>query len=168
MMKVEAGPELRSAVEAVPVKPGVPLTPEQEADLRAYLYDLLVAFSASGSDSLATAFYLREGVNNPNGLEKIKKKLEGWGLLKGDTPFALFQAMHRSILDYQDYEYRFGNVCFLHSTFRVFEMQGRYESYLSSARANGMVVAGGLYVDKSQLQEEVKEAIQAGKQRAID
>ena len=43
-------------------EPGVPITPEQEADLRAWLYDFLVAFSVSGNDSLAATFYLRGGV----------------------------------------------------------------------------------------------------------
>ena len=167
MSKVKAGAELQSALAAIPVESDSTLTSEQAADLRNWLYDFLVAFSASGNDSLAAAFYLREGVTNPGKLEKMKKNLENWGILKGERPFDLFRAMHRSILDHQEYEYRFGNASFLHSTFSVFEMQGQYESYRSYARANGMVVAGGLYWDKSKLQQEVEEAIQAGEQRLL-
>ncbi len=167
MSKVEAGIKLRSAIKAIPVESDIVLTSTQEAGLRDWLYDLLVAFSSSGSDSLAAAFYLREGVTNLGKLKKIKSNLQDWGLLKGERPFDLFQAMHRSILNHQDYEYRFGNVSFLHSAFSTFEIQGRYESYLSYARANGMVVAGGLYMDKSKLQKEVEEAVQAGDQRIL-
>ena len=54
---------MRAAVEAIPFKGSIPTTSEQEADLRGCLYDFLVAFSVSGSDSLPGAeFYLREGV----------------------------------------------------------------------------------------------------------
>ena len=164
-INVEAGAELQQAIATIPIEPSVPITPEQEADLRGWLYDFLVAFSVSGNDSLAASFYLREGVNNPGGLKKIKKNLVDWGLLQGDTPFDILQAMHRSILDYQDFEYRFGNASFIHSTFKVFEMQGHYESYLSYAKAYGMVAAGGLYIDTPQLQEKVEEAVQTGEQR---
>ena len=164
MMKVKAGPELQQAVATISVEPGVPITPEQEADLRTWLYDFLVAFSVSGSDSLAAQFYLREGVNNPDALEKIKKDLERRGLLKGDTPLALFQAKHRATLDNKDYEYRFGNVSFLHSVFKVFEMQGTYESYLAYARAHGMVVAGPVYGNEPKLREDIEAALQAGEQ----
>ena len=167
MSKVEAGVKLQSAIEAISVESDIALTAAQEAGLRDWLYDFLVAFSVSGSDSLAAAFYLREGVTNPSKLKKIKSNLQNWGILKGERPFDLFQAMHRSILNHQDYEYRFGNVSFLHSAFSAFEIQGRYESYLSYAEANGMVVAGGLYMDKSKLQKEVEEAIQAGEQRIL-
>ena len=103
MTKVKASPELQQAVKAIPVEPGTPITPEQEADLRDWLYDFLVAFSVSGSDSLAAAFYLREGVNNPDALEKMKKGLESRGLLKGDTPFDLFQAKADSLQGFYDY-----------------------------------------------------------------
>ena len=98
MIAVEAGPELQSAVEAIPVEAKVPLTPDQEADLRDWLYDFLVAFSVSGSDSLAAAFYLREGVNNPDMVEQLKKMLESKGLLKGDTPLAAFKLGIEKIL----------------------------------------------------------------------
>ena len=167
MSKVEAGAELQSALAAIPVESDSALTSEQAADLRDWLYNFLVAFSVSGSDSLAAAFYLREGVTNPSELKEMESNLQNWGLIEGTTPFDLFRAMHRSILDHQEYEYRFGNASFLHSTFSVFEMQGQYENYLSYARANGMVVAGGLYMDKSKLQQEVEEAMQAGEQRLL-
>ena len=74
MINVEAGDELQQAIAAIPVKVDTPITPAQEADLRTYLYDLLVAFSVSSSDSLAAAFYLREGVNNPEAIEELKNR----------------------------------------------------------------------------------------------
>ena len=46
-IKVKAGPKLWQAIESIPVATGVPITPEQEANLRDWLYDFLVAFSAS-------------------------------------------------------------------------------------------------------------------------
>ena len=46
MIEIEAGPELQKAIEAIPVEAGVSITPEQEAGLRDWLYDFLVAFSA--------------------------------------------------------------------------------------------------------------------------
>ena len=134
MTKVKAGPKLWQAIGSIPVATGVPITPEQEADLRDWLYDFLVAFSVSGNDSLAAQFYLREGVNNPRALKNMKETLESWGIPKGDTPFDLFRAMHRAVLDDHGYEYRFGNAFFRHSTFKVFEMQGHYESYQSYSR----------------------------------
>ena len=121
-IKVKAGPKLWQAIASIPVATGVPITLKQEADLRDWLYDFLVAFSASGNDSLAAEFYLREGVNNPTALRNMKKTLEKWGIPKGDTPFDLFRAMHRAVLDDYGYEYRFGNAFFRHSTFKVFEM----------------------------------------------
>ena len=79
MIKVESGDELQQAVEAIPVEADIAITPQQEADLRAWLYDFLVAFSVSGSDSLAAKFYLRErhqfrrnGGNEKRRLEAIK------------------------------------------------------------------------------------------------
>ncbi len=72
MIKVEAGPELLQAVETISVESSIPITPEQEADLRGWLYDFLVAFSVSGSDSLAAEFYLREGVNDPEAIQRMK------------------------------------------------------------------------------------------------
>ena len=77
MIQVEAGAELQQAVEAIPVEPGVPITSAQEADLRTWLYDFLVAFSVSGNDSLAATFYLlRGGVDDPGKIQQIKEQLE--------------------------------------------------------------------------------------------
>ena len=78
MLEVEAGTELQQAVAAIPVEADISITPAQEADLRAWLYDFLVAFSAAGSDSLAATFYLREGeaVENPDRIQRIKEDLE--------------------------------------------------------------------------------------------
>ncbi|MCY3788312.1 MAG: hypothetical protein OXH63_05935 [Gemmatimonadetes bacterium] len=167
MIKVKASPELQQAVKAIPVESDTLITPEQEADLRDWLYAFLVAFSVSGSDSLAAAFYLREGVNNPDALERMKKELESRGLLKGDTPFELFQAKHRATLDNEDYEYRFGNVSFLHSVFKVFKMKDTYESYLDYARAHGMVVARAVYGNEPKLRKDIEAALQAGEHRVF-
>ncbi len=156
-IKVKAGPTLWQAVEAIPVATNRSITPAQEADLRDWLYDFLVAFSASSNDSLAAQFYLREGVNNPAALQYMKKTLENWGIPRGDTPFDLFRAMHRAVLNAQDYEYRFGNVFLRHSTFEVFEMQGRYERYRSHPK--DVVKA------KFKLQKEVEAALRAGETR---
>ena len=156
-IEVKAGPKLWQAIAAIPVATGVPITPEQEADLRDWLYDFLVAFSVSGNDSLAAQFYLREGVNNPRAIKNMQETLADWGIAKGDTPFALFQAMHRAVLDHQGYEYRFGNALFRYSTFKVFEMQGHYESYRSYPR--------GVAKAKFKLQQEVESALRAGEKR---
>ena len=156
-IEVKAGPKLWQAIESIPVASGVPITPAQQADLRDWLYDFLVAFSASGNDSLAAQFYLREGVNNPRALQNMQATLASWGIPQGDTPFALFQAMHRAVLDDQGYDYRFGNAFFRHSTFKVFEMQGAYESYRSHPR--DVVKA------RFKLQKEVEGALRAGEKR---
>ena len=118
-----------------------PITPEQQADLRDWLYDFLVAFSASGNDSLAAQFYLREGVNNPRALQNMQATLASWGIPQGDTPFALFQAMHRALLDDQGYDYRFGNAFFRHSTFKSIRDAGRVRklSVASEGRRQGAV-----------------------------
>ena len=177
-IKVKAGPKLWQAIASIPIATGliatgVPITPEQEADLRDWLYDFLVAFSVSGNDSLAAQFYLREGVNNPRALKNMKKTLERWGIPKGDTPFAIFQAMHRTVLDDQGYDYRFGNAFFRHSTFKVFEMQGHYESYQSYPRD---AVKQGHYESsyprdvvkaRFKLQKEVDGALRAGEKRVF-
>ncbi len=86
MMKVAAGAELRQAVESIPVDLGAPIDLAQEAAWRDWLYDFLVVFSASGSDSLAAAFYLREGANNPDGLEFLQEFLASRYAPIGDTP----------------------------------------------------------------------------------
>ena len=93
MIKVEAGDELRSAIDSIPVDLGTAIDLEQEAGLRDWLYDLLVAFSASGNDSLAAAFYLREGFNNPDLAAQMIQEVERRGLSIGDTdtPFAFFR-----------------------------------------------------------------------------
>ena len=88
-VKVKAGPKLWQAITAIPVATGVPI---------------------SGNDSIAAQFYLREGVNNPRALKNMKETLEKWGIPQGDTPFAIFQTMHRAVLDDQGYDYRFGNL----------------------------------------------------------
>ena len=158
-IKVKAGPKLWQAIESIPVATGVPITPEQEADLRDWLYDFLVAFSASGNDSIASEFYLREGVNNPRALKNMQETLAHWGIPAGDTPFDLFRAMHRTVLDDQGYAYRFGKAFFRQSTFKVFEMQGRYESYRSYSR--------GFAKAKFKLQKEVESALRAGEKRVF-
>ena len=160
MLKVEVGVELQQAVEAIPVEAGVPITPKQEADLRVWLYDFLVAFSVSGSDSLAAEFYLREGVNNPDGIQKIKAQFAAFesgpvaAQLKSmgkeipeqpvdDTPFALFKAMHRFGLNMKGRDYFFGNASFFSSSYRIFELQGAYESYANYATTHGLLPTGG-------------------------
>lgn len=166
MIEVAAGPELRSTVEAIPVEAGVALTPAQEAGLRDWLYDFLVAFSVSGNDSLAAAFYLREGVNNPDRVEQLKKMLASKGSLKGDTPFAAFKAAHRENLDFKGRDYFFGNASFFDSVYRVFEKQGGYESYMEYAKTHGLLPTG-LMAWPPKLMSEVTKALQAGEQRVF-
>ena len=171
-VKVQAGPKLWQAITTIPVVEGIPITPEQEADLRDWLYDFLVAFSVSGNDSLAAQFYLREGVNNPRALKNMKATLERWGIIpQRDTPFAIFQTMHRAVLDDQGYDYRFGNAFFRHSTFKVFEMQGHYERYRVHPRE---AVKQGRYERtyprdavkaRFKLQQEIDGALRAGEKR---
>ena len=158
-IEVKTGPKLWQAIEAIPIATGVPITPEQQADLRDWLYDFLVAFSASGNDSIAAKFYLREGVNNPRALKNMQETLESWGLPKGDTPFDLFQAMHRAVLDDQGYDYRFGNAFFRHSTFKVFEMQGHYERYQAYPR--------DIVKARFKLQQEIEAALRASEKRVF-
>ncbi len=183
MIPVGTGAELQQAVEAVPVESDIAITPEQEADLCAWLYDFLVAFSASGSDSLAAAFYLREGVNNPDGIQKIKAQfaafesgpaatqLKSLGMeipqrSVDDTPFALFQAMHRFGLNMKGRDYFFGNVSFLDSKYRVFERQGEYESYSDYTQAHGLLPIGAT-MWSPQLRKEVEKGLKAGEQRVF-
>ncbi len=156
-VEVKAGPKLWQIIESIPVATDIPITPDQEANLRNWLYDFLVAFSGSGNDSLAAQFYLREGVNNPMALTKLKATLENWGALKGDAPFDLFRAMHRAILDYREHDYRFGQAFFRHSTFKVFEMQGQYERYQAHPR--------NVVKSKFKLQQEVEAALRSGEKR---
>jgi hypothetical protein len=158
-VEIKAGPKLWQTITAIPVATGVPITSEQEADLRDWLYDFLVAFSASGNDSLAAQFYLREGINNPRALQHMQETLKSWDIPQGDTPFDLFRAMHRAILDHQGYEYCFSNAFFRHSTFKVFEMQGQYERYGSYPR--------NAVKSRFKLQKEVAAALRAGEKRVF-
>ena len=190
MIQVEAGAELQQAVEAIPVEPGVPITPEQEADLRAWLYDFLVAFSVSGNDSLAATFYLRGGVDNPDKIQQIKENLERTPspeetaelnaklkMLKeagidvsslipepipdaGDTPFAILKTQHRQNLDMKGCDYFFGNISFFDSKYSVFELQGEYESYVDYIKTHGLLPMG--YMGSFSMRNEIEEALQAG------
>ncbi len=165
MFKVESGDPLQQAVEAIPVEADIAITPAQEADLRDWLYDFLVAFSASGNDSLAAKFYLRGGVN-PEGIMNIKRQLEdiklggpstaqqlrAMGIQMPElprvaTPFDLFKAMHRFGINIQRHDarinsrdYFFGNASFYDSAYRVFELQGDYyQSYRDYAQTHGLI-----------------------------
>lgn len=163
MMNVEAGDELQQAIAAIPIEGDTPITPAQEADLRTWFYDLLVAFSVSSSNSLAAAFYLREGVNNPEKIENLKNQLASKGLLKGETPFDILKAGHRRLFDTNGYDYYFGKVSFFDSAFEVFEMQAKYSPYSESLRASGMLPPIGASGNFSKMKGEVQEHLQAGK-----
>ncbi len=163
MINVEAGDELQQAIAAIPVEGDTPITPEQEADLRTYLYDLLVAFSVSSSDSLAAAFYLREGVNNPEAIEELKNRLASEGLLKGETPFDILKAGHRQLLDKNEYDYYFGKVSFFDSAFEVSERQAEYSPYSESLRERGLLPPTEVSGRFSKMKSEVQEHLQAGK-----
>ena len=188
-IKIEAGDELQQAVEAIPVEADISITPAQEADLRDWLYDFLVAFSVSGSDSLAAEFYLRGGVN-PEGIADIKRQLAAiklggpltaWQLQAmgiqmpelpvGATPFDLFKAMHRFGLNLKRDEfhinrrdYFFGNVSFFDSAYRVFELQGDYyESYRAYAQTHGLLPMR--YAEWSpELRGDIEEGLKLGGQ----
>ena len=163
MINVEAGAELQQAIAAIPVKGDTAITPAQEADLHAWLYDFLVAFSVSSSDSLAAAFYLREGVNNPEGIEKLKNQLASEGLLKGETPFDILKAGHRQLLDKNEYDYYFGKVSFFARAFEVSERQAEYSSYIESLIGSGMIPPAAVSSNPSKMKSEVQERLQAGK-----
>ena len=190
MIQVEAGAELQQAVEAIPVEPGVPITPEQEADLRDWLYDFLVAFSVSGSDSLAATFYLRGGVDDPDQIQRIKEQLERTPspeemaeinaklkMLKaagidmsslipepvpdaGDTPLAILKTQHRQNLDAKGRDYFFGNISFFDSKYSVFELQGEYDHYVDYIKTHGLLPMG--YMGSFPMGNEIQEALQAG------
>ena len=183
MIPVEAGAGLQRAIEAIPVEADISITSAQEADLRTWLYDFLVAFSISSNDSLATAFYLREGVNNPDGIQKIKAQfaafesgpaatqLKSMGMEipeqpVDDTPFALFQAMHRFGLDMKGRDYFFGNASFFDSKYRVFELQGEYESYSDYIETHGLLPLGAT-MWSPELRKEVEKGLKAGEQRVF-
>ena len=193
MIKAEAGAELQQAVKAIPVEADVPITSAQEADLRDWLYDFLVAFSASGSDSLAATFYLRGGVDNPDRIQRIKENLErgpspeeiaqvkkvqeqlkAAGLAMnipipepvpdaGDTPLAILTTQHRQNLDAKGCDSFFDNAFFFDSAYRVFELQGEYEGYWDYIRAHGLF-PGGSRASFFRV-NELKEALQAGEKR---
>lgn len=184
MIQVEAGAELQQAVAAIPVEPSVPITPEQEADLRAWLYDFLVAFSVSGNDSLAATFYLREGVDNPDKIQRMKKDLESGPSLKdkaalkalkavgvsipipepvpdaGDTPLAILKTQHRQLLYMKGLDYFFGNISFFDSKYSVFELQGEYERYVDYIKTHGLLPMG--HMGSFPMGNEIEEALQAG------
>ena len=162
MMKVEAGDKLRQAVESIPIDLSVPINLNQEADLRTWLYNFLVAFSASGSDSLVAEFYLREGMNNPDGIEILKKYLASKDTPTDGTPIALFAAGHREILGATKRDYFFENASFFDSVFKVFEIQEEYDNYAFYLQTHGMIPKGTLNFHLK-LQDEVEEALQAGK-----
>ena len=184
MIQVEAGAELQQAVAAIPVEPSVPITPEQEADLRAWLYDFLVAFSVSGNDSLAATFYLRGGVDNPDKIQRMKKDLESGPSLKdkatlkalkamgisipipepvpdaGDTPLAILKTQHRQTLYMKGRDYFFGNISFFDSKYSVFELQREYERYVDYIKTHGLLPMG--YTSSFRMGNEIEEALQAG------
>ena len=163
MINVEAGDELQQAIAAIPIKGGTPITPAQEADLRTWLYDFLVAFSVSSSDSLAAAFYLREGINNPEAIEKLKNQLASKGLLKGETPFDILKAGHRQHLDTNEYDYYFGKVSFFDSAFEVSERKTEPSPYIGSLMERGMIPPGAVSGNSPKMKSEVQEHLQAGK-----
>ncbi len=164
MTKVEAGPQLRQAVEALPIEPEYPINAQQQTGLRDWLYDFLVAFSASGSDDLAADFYLREGVNNPEGLDQLRRFTKGRVRLDSDTPFNLFKGAHRLLLAAElGRDYLFANVSFFDSVFKVFEIQTEYASYQAYAEAHGMVPRGATSLTFA-LCREVEERLRSGEQ----
>ena len=193
MIPVKAGGELQQVVEAIPVEPSIPITPDQEVDLRDWLYDFLVAFSVSGSDSLAATFYLRGGVDDPDQIQRIKERLERGPSLEekamanaqlkilkaagiemnlpipkpvpdaGDTPLAILKTRHRQNLDMKGCDYFFGNVSFFDTTYRVFELQGAYESYVDYTKTHGLLPMG--YRTSLPMGNEIEEALQAGEKR---
>ena len=185
MIKIEAGDELREAVEDISVEPSIPITPQQKAGLRGWLYDFLVAFSVSGSDSLAAEFYLREGVEDSEAIQRMKKDLESGpsfsekALLKvmgisipkpvpdaGDTPLAILKTQHRQILAMKGRDYFFGNISFFGSAFKVLEMQGEYASYVDYAQTHGLLPRGPMGWPPK-LKKEIKKKLEAGEQRVF-
>jgi len=191
MIPVEASAELQQAINAIPVESDIAITDDKEASLRDWLYDFLVAFSSSGSDSLAATFYLREGVDNPDQIQRIKERLESGpspeeiaevkkaqemmkaaGLTMsipipepvsdaGDTPLAILKTQHRKSLDAKGCDYFFGNASFFDSKYRMFEVQGEYESYVDYIKTHALLPMG--YQGSFRLENEIEEALQAGK-----
>ncbi len=164
MIKVEAGAELQQAIEAIPVDLGAPIDLEQEASLRSWFYDFLVAHSISGNDSIAAAFYLRGGNIHPDIVETIKVDLESErpDLLEGDRPLDVFKAAYRfAVLEELERDYLFGNVSFFDSVFKVFEMQEGYDSYEDYAKTQDMLPRGITSLELL-LRPEVEERLKAG------
>ena len=154
---------MQQVIAAIPVKGDTPITPAQEADLHTWLYDLLVAFSVSSSDSLAAAFYLREGVNNPEAIEQLKNQLASKDLLKGETPFDILKAGHRQLLDEREYDYYFGKVSFFDSAFEVSERKTEPSPYMGFLMERGMIPPAAVSSRSSKMKSEVQEHLQAGK-----
>ena len=153
MMKVEAGGPLRQAVEAVPIDLGTAIDLEQEAGLRAWLYDFLVAFSISGNDSLAATFYLRERIKHPD--PKIKSGIPDL--------FEKVKAAHQETLADLDCDYLFANVSFFDSEFRIFAMQEQDDSYQSYAQTHGMLPKGYTTITPP-TREEIETRLAGGEQ----
>ena len=153
MMRVEAGGQLRQAVEAMPIDLGTAIDLEQEAGLRDWLYDFLVAFSASGNDSLAATFYLRERIKNPD--PKIKSGIP--------ELFEKVKAAHQETLADLDCDYFFANVSFFDSEFRIFAMQEQYDSYQSYAQTHGMLPKGYTTITPP-TREEIETRLVGGEQ----
>ena len=76
MIKVQAGEELDQAIDAIPINLETAIDLEQERGLRDWLRQYLIAFSESGNDSLAAAFYLRAGFNKFNKERYIAQNLK--------------------------------------------------------------------------------------------
>jgi hypothetical protein len=161
MTPIQAGDGLRQVIEAIPVNLSAPIDLKQEAGLRDWLYDFLVAFSASGSDSLVANFYLREGINNPEMIQTLNEQLASRDVPTGDTPFDLFAAGHRTLLGLTKREYFFQNVSFFDSAFKVFEMQEAYDSYAFYLQTHGMIPKATLNF-RPKLHDEVEEALLEG------
>ena len=182
MIKVEAGDELQQAIEAIPVEADISITSEQEADLRDWLYDFLTAFSVSGSDSLAAAFYLRDGVDpgivviriktrdqfplpRPQQRQSIIGQLERRSPPSIDAPpFDRLKYGHRRILTLANRDYFFGNASFFDSAYRVFKLQGEYyESYRDYAQTHGLIPRR-LTEWSPKLRGEIEEGLKVGGQ----
>lgn len=180
MIRVEAGAEFQQAIEAIPIEADISITPEQEADLRDWLYDFLTAFSVSGSDSLAAAFYLRDGVDP--GIVAIRIKIrdqftlptaqQHQRMIARDTkfpsidapPFDRLKAGHRRILDAAMRDYFFGNASFFDSAYRVFKLQGEYyESYRDYAQSHSLIPMR-LTEWSPKLRGEIEEGLKVGGQ----
>ena len=181
MIKAEAGDPLQQAIKAIPIETDTPITSEQEADLHDWLYDFLTAFSVSGSDSLAAAFYLRDGVDPGFNFSKIKIKIQDQFDLSEDQlerakpreedfppitapAFEHLKIGHKIIQRATNYDYFFGNVSFFASEYSVFKLQGEYyDSYRDWARENELIPLR-LTEWFPKLRGEIEEGLKAGGQ----